>query len=200
MTKIELRKIYLAKQRHISPLERMRKSEQIAAKLFQQFDLTKINFLHCFVAIEKFNEVDTSLIFQKIWLEFPQIETLVPRVNFRTAEIENIRFTKATKLVKNAWEIDEPTEKDLVETEKIDVVLVPLLCFDANGFRVGYGKGFYDRFLKNCRADCLKIGLSYFPPIAEILDVQNFDVKLDFCITPRKIYFTTELQKHGEKI
>ena len=93
MTKAELRKIYLAKQISLLPLERKQKSEQIAENFFQKFDLTKINFLHCFVAIEKFNEVETSLIFQKIWLEFPQIETLVPRVNFQTDEIENLKFT-----------------------------------------------------------------------------------------------------------
>ena len=93
MTKTELRKIYLAKQRSLLPLERRRKSEQIAAKFFQQFDLTESKFLHCFVAIEKFNEVETALYFQKIWLEFPQIETLVPRVNFQTDEIENLKFT-----------------------------------------------------------------------------------------------------------
>ena len=188
MTKAELRKIYLAKQKSLLPLERKRKSEQIAENFFQKIDLAKIIFLHCFVAIEKFNEVDTSLIFQKIWLEFPQIKTLVPRVNFQTDEIENLEFTKTTKLVKNAWEIREPTENELVETEKIDVVLVPLLCFDAQGFRVGYGRGFYDKFLENCRADCLKIGLSYFAPITEISDAQNFDIKLNFYITPEKVW------------
>jgi len=188
MTKAELRKIYLAKQKSLLPLERKRKSRRIADNFFQKFDLTKINFLHCFAAIEKFNEIETSLIFQKVWRSFPHIETLLPRVNFQTDEIENLKFTKTTKLVRNAWEISEPTESELVETEKIDVVLVPLLCFDGQGFRVGYGKGFYDRFLKNCRADCLKIGLSYFAPAAEISDAQDFDVKLDFCVTPEKVW------------
>jgi len=188
MTKAELRKIYLAKQRILSPLERKRKSQQIVGNFFQKFDLTKIKFLHCFAAIEKFNEVETSLIFQKIWLEFPHIETLLPRVNFQTDEIENLKFNKTSKLVKNAWEIDEPTESELVETKKIDVVLVPLLGFDAQGFRVGYGKGFYDRFLSKCRKDCLKIGLSYFAPVMKISDAQDFDIKLDFCITPEKVW------------
>ncbi len=198
MTKAELREIYLAKQKNLSPLERKRKSERIAESFFRKFDLTEINFLHCFVAIEKFNEVETSLIFQKTWLRFPQIATLVPRVNFQTKEIENLKFTGTTKLIKNTWEISEPTANELIETEKIDIVLVPLLCFDRKGFRVGYGKGFYDRFLKNCRTDCLKIGLSYFAPIKEISDVQDFDVRLDFSITPEEI-FTTKTKNHGEE-
>jgi len=67
-------------------------------------------------------------------------------------------------------------------------VLVPLLSFDKKGFRVGYGKGFYDRFLMQCKSDCIKIGLSYFDPIDVIDDADEFDVPLDFCITPQKVY------------
>jgi 5-formyltetrahydrofolate cyclo-ligase len=187
MIKSQLRKIYLAKRKNLSPTERNRKSEQISNYFFQAFDLSKFGLLHCFLAIEKFNEIDTKLIFQRIWREFAHLKTVVPRVNFHTHEIENVKFTAETKLVKNAWGIDEPTESEVVETEKIDVCLIPLLCFDKRGFRVGYGKGFYDKFLKNCRADCLKVGLSYFAPVAEISDAENFDVKIDFCVTPVKI-------------
>ncbi|MDQ3374963.1 MAG: 5-formyltetrahydrofolate cyclo-ligase [Acidobacteriota bacterium] len=187
MTKAELRKIYLAKQKSLSLFERKQKSEQITDGFFVNLDLNKINFLHCFLPIEKFNEIDTNFIFQKIWRDFPQIETLVPRVNLQTDKIENLIFAPETEIVKNAWEIFEPTNNESIETEKIDVVLIPLLCFDARGFRVGYGKGFYDKFLKNCRVDCLKIGLSYFEPVAEIADLQEFDVQIDFCVTPEKV-------------
>jgi 5-formyltetrahydrofolate cyclo-ligase len=187
MTKAELRKIYLAKQKSLSLFERKQKSEQITDGFFVNLDLNKINFLHCFLPIEKFNEIDTNFIFQKIWRDFPQIETLVPRVNLQTDKIENLIFAPGTEIVKNAWEIFEPTNNESIETEKIDVVLIPLLCFDARGFRVGYGKGFYDKFLKNCRVDCLKIGLSYFEPVAEIADLQEFDVQIDFCVTPEKV-------------
>lgn len=187
MTKIGLRKIYLAEQKALSQTERAKKSEQISNQFFANFDLSKIKFLHCFLPIEKFSEIDTSLIFQTIWREFPNVKTLVPRVNFQTIEIENVKFSAHTKLVENVWEIREPIKSETIESAKIDTVLVPLLCFDQRGFRVGYGKGFYDRFLKDCRADCLKIGLSYFAPVDEISDAQEFDVRLDFCITPEGI-------------
>jgi len=187
MIKSEFRKVYLARRKNLSPEEKHEKSSQISNLFFQNFDLGKVNFLHCFLPIERTNEIDTKLIFQRIWSEFQQIETLVPRINYKTDELEHLRFTPATKLVKNSLGIDEPVENILIESEKIDAVIVPLLCFDQKGFRVGYGKGFYDKFLRNCRADCLKIGLSYFEPIAEITDVQDFDVKLDFCVTPKKI-------------
>ena len=66
-----------------------------------------------------------------------------------------------------------------------DLVIVPLLAFDKKGYRVGYGKGFYDRFLQNSKT--LKIGLSFFAPTEEIIDVHLNDVRLDKCITPAGI-------------
>jgi 5-formyltetrahydrofolate cyclo-ligase len=65
------------------------------------------------------------------------------------------------------------------------MVLVPLLAFDRQGFRVGYGKGFYDRFLQNLST--LKIGLSFFDADEDIDDVHAYDIQLDQCITPNKI-------------
>jgi 5-formyltetrahydrofolate cyclo-ligase len=196
MLKKELRKIYLARQKSFSETEREVRSFSIAASFFENFDLSKIKFLHAFLPIEKFNEIDTRPVFEKIRREFPNVQTLVPRVNFQTNEIENPKFSLETETAKNAWHIHEPTHNELIETEKIDAVLVPLLCFDRKGFRVGYGKGFYDKFLKNCRADCLKIGLNYFAPVEKISDVNEFDVPLDFCITPEKVWDFTALHKN----
>ena len=190
MTKFELRKIYLTKQKNLSPEMRDEKSRKISDLFFQTFDLSKVYSLHCFLPIERTNEIDTKLIFQRLWLEFPQIKTVVPRVNFQTHELENLRFEAETNLVANAWQIHEPAHDELIDVEQIDAILVPLLCFDVRGFRVGYGKGFYDKFLSRCRMDCLKIGLSYFQPVEEITDAQDFDVKLDFCVTPEKIFNT----------
>src|SRR5688572_7800089 len=188
MTKAELRKIYLEKRKNLSTTERKQKSQQIADRFFQNFDLTKINFLHVFLPIEKFNEIDTSLIFEKIRREFPHIELIVPRVNRQTNELENLAFKTETELVQSSWQIYEPAGNDTLETEKIDLVLVPLLCFDLNGHRVGYGKGFYDRLLKKCRADCRKIGLSYFAPVEEITGTHASDIRLDFCVTSENIW------------
>ena len=188
MTKSELRKIYLARQKGLSAAERENKSRQVSDLFFAHFDLANIRLLHCFLPIEKFNEINTRLIFERVWREFPHVETLAPRVDFQTGEMENLKFTPQTNLIKNQWMIDEPTHDQTVESAKIDAVLVPLLCFDFWGFRVGYGKGFYDKFLAKCRADCLKIGLSFFPPVEKTADVNEFDVKLNFCITAEKIW------------
>lgn len=188
MDKRSLRKIYLEKRKSLSSAESAKKSALIATQFFRHFDLSGVRFLHCFVPIEKFGEIDTHLIFERVRREFPRVETLAPRVDFRSGEMESVGFASASEFVRNEFGIDEPSSVETIDAEKIDIVLIPLLCFDRRGFRVGYGRGFYDRFLLKCRPDCLKIGLSFFEPIAEITDAQSFDVKLDACIAPENVY------------
>jgi len=187
MNKAELRQQYLAKQKILSEEERHSASTRIADHFFSGFDLASVHVLHAFIPIEKFNEVNTRIIFTKLWRDFPHIQTVVPRVDFPTGSIQNLKFSHETELVRNAWDIDEPTHDDHVETQSIDMVLVPGLCFDRIGHRVGYGKGFYDRFLRTCRSDCVKIGLSLFEPVDRIDDSHDGDVALDFVISPNGI-------------
>lgn len=184
MTKSELRKMYLARQRAFSQAERTAQSRNIADNFFKHFDLSSVNVLHTFIPIAKFNEIDTTLILYSVWKNTPQIRTVVPRVNFETGEIESLTYAPETELFANAWEIHEPQHDDTIEAEEIDMVIVPLLCFDLRGHRVGYGKGFYDRFLKSCREDCVRVGLSYFGPVDMIDDVHEGDITLDHCILP----------------
>ena len=188
MIKAELRKRYLSRQNGLSQNDRIEQSGKIAARFFENFDLAHIRFLHCFIPIEKFNEIDTRIIFISLWNEFPSIQTCVPRVDFQAQEIVNLKFDRDTQLQKNVWSIEEPVHDDVVDPQKMDMVLVPGLCFDLTGHRVGYGKGFYDRFLGNCRPDCTKVGLSYFDPIDRIDDSHDGDVQLDFVATPDAVY------------
>jgi 5-formyltetrahydrofolate cyclo-ligase len=187
MTKSELRVLYLEKRKSLSENERKGKSQRIADCFFENFNLESVSLLHVFLPIERALEVDTSLIYERLWRVFPQITTVAPRVNSQTEMLDSLRFMMETKLVKNKWHIFEPEGNDLIKRERIDLVLVPLLCFDRRGFRVGYGKGYYDKFLSECRADCLKIGLSFFEPIDEIADTHKYDVPLDFCIATDEI-------------
>ena len=188
MTKGELHKIYLGRQRSLLPDERDAKSHAIADLFFQNTNLINTRFLHCFIAIQKFNEIDTSIIFERLWVEYPKITTAVPRVVFATGDMESLVFGPETETAQNVWNIHEPTHNEYVLTREIDIVLVPALAFDRNGHRIGYGKGFYDRFLAKCRPDCLKVGLSYFSPIEKISDAWDGDIRLNRCITPEGIF------------
>ncbi len=188
MLKSELRKNYLERRKEFTPEDVKEKSLQIAERFFREFDLKKINYLHSFLPIERFNEIDTRLIFHRVWFEYANVETAVPRINFETDTLESLKFTPVTELVLNTWMIHEPSHNELFVCEKFDIVLVPLLAYDRAGNRVGYGKGYYDKFLKNCRSGCTKVGLSYFPPEESIDDVNGHDVKLDYCLTPDETF------------
>ena len=64
---------------------------------------------------------------------------------------------------------------------------MPLIIVDKIGNRVGYGKGYYDRFLINCDKKVIKVGLSFFDIIEKIEDTTYNDIRLNYCITPKKI-------------
>jgi 5-formyltetrahydrofolate cyclo-ligase len=188
MTKSELRKTFLAKRQMLSPAEHETLSANIVAEFFNDFDPAAVSVLHCYIPIERFAEVDTRPIFQRLWSEYPQIATVVPRVNHEIEEIESLRYGSDTELTESKWQIGEPLHDERIEPGEIDIVLVPLVCCDLNGHRIGYGRGYYDRFLRKTRSDCRKIGLSIFPPVERIDDSHEGDVRLDRCITPEQVY------------
>ena len=184
MTKAELRKLYLEKRASLPLADASVMSGRIAQRFFDNLDLDRVRTVHAFIRMPKFNEIDTSAIYFRLWRDRPDIVTVAPRTDRDPGEIESVVFDRSTDWSENRWAVREPLEGDVVPPAKIDVVLVPLLCFDTQLQRVGYGKGFYDRFLSHCRPDCLKVGLSYFPPIDEISETGRHDIKLDICITP----------------
>ena len=188
MTKSELRKVYLAKRRELSAEELAANSRYIADRFFGNIDLTAIKTIHTFIAIEKLNEVDTSVIYTRIWRDFPQIRTLAPVTDLDSGVVEHFKLDASTGLIESRWGIREPVGGESVDAPEMDLVLVPLFCFDERGYRIGYGRGFYDKFLSQCRPDCLKVGLSVFEPVKVIGDADEHDVQLNRCITPENIF------------
>lgn len=188
MLKSELRKLYLDKRRSLSPGEVASSSARISERFFTEIELSKIRVLHTFIRIPKFNEFDTSTIYFRIWQEHPDIVTCSPRIDGTFDELESYAFDENTEFIESSWGIREPAGTEGIEADEIDLVVVPLLSFDENGHRVGYGKGYYDRFLAHCRPDCLKVGISLFPPVESITDVHKGDVSLDIVITPDRNY------------
>ncbi len=188
MTKAELRSMYLDKRRSLSPGEVAAASGRIAERFFGEIDLTTTSKLHTFIRIPKFNEIDTSNIFFRLWQERHDLDTFAPRTDLQTGEIKSISFDSETSFAENKWGIREPLDGEKAEPDEFDLVLVPLLCLDEHGHRVGYGKGMYDKFLSQCRPDCIKVGLSFFPLVEQIDDASGHDIPLDICITPDRIY------------
>jgi 5-formyltetrahydrofolate cyclo-ligase len=185
MEKATLRIDYLEKRKAMSSDCINEQSIQIKQRFFESMDLTDVHYVHIFLPILKQKEINTYLILEEIEQRYPYISLVVSRSLPATNEMEHYLY-ESDKLALNKWGIPEPfaNPDTLISEDKLDLVLVPLLVADNQGNRVGYGKGFYDRFLQKCRPDVLKVGLSLFPPIAHISDVNLFDIPLSILLTP----------------
>ncbi|XCF06835.1 5-formyltetrahydrofolate cyclo-ligase [Tamlana crocina] len=185
MTKNELRKKYKAFRNDLSLNEVEDFSLSIANQVLK-LPIWEASFFHVFLSIEEQKEVNTDYILNILSGKDKNI--LVSKSDFKTGEMTHFLLTDNTKIKKNAYNIPEPIDGIEITNDKVDVVFIPLLAFDKTGNRVGYGKGFYDRFLAKCKPETLKIGLSFFEAETEITDVFEGDIKLDFCVTPERVF------------
>ena len=185
MIKKEVRQKYKELRQQLSENETEELSLQIANQLIR-LDIWQHSFYHLFLPIESQKEVNTEYILQVLAGKDKNI--VLSKSDFSTREMTHFLLTDNTTIKKNAYDIPEPIDGLEVPVSKIDVVFVPLLAFDEKGNRVGYGKGFYDKFLAECKPEILKIGVSFFEPENIISDVLNTDIQLDLCVTPTKVY------------
>ena len=157
---------------------------QRVCKQLDKLNIWKLKHYHIFISILKYNELDTSSIINKLKAE--QKIIIVPKIS--NNELVHIAINEETEFGLNEFGIKEPNDGNHFIIENLDIIFIPLLAFDIEGHRVGYGKGYYDRFLKLTNNSTLKIGLSFFDPINKILDIDDNDVKLDYCVTPKQVH------------
>lgn len=182
MLKKDLRKIYLEKRMTLSKDEVNFLSEKIFEKFILQFNIIENHKVSVFFPISKFNEINTLEFIKFLWSK--KVNVFVPKIIDK--DLISIKFTSETILIENSWGILEPLSNQNEETV-FDYVITPLLYCDSFGNRVGYGKGFYDKFFQTINSDAKKIGVNYFAPTDIIDDISELDVKLDYLITPDEI-------------
>lgn len=184
-TKEELRPKYKALRKLLSENDIEEMSLAVANKTLT-LPIWEKTYFHIFLPITEHHEVNTEFILHL--LSGKDKEIIVSKADFSTRNMTHFLLTDNTKIKKNEYGIPEPVDGIEVPSTKIDVVFVPLLAFDKKGHRVGYGKGFYDKFLSESKPDTIKIGLSFFEPEELIADVFESDIKLDYCVTPDSIH------------
>jgi len=188
MTKTQLRQQFLQQRASLTPDILQQYSQLISEHFFRGFDLSSIKTIHVFLPIHKQHEINTWLIIEAIFASFPQIRLITSQSNLATCQMENYLLTPDTLIKENRWGIPEPYQATRYLDNDFDLVFLPLLAFDRQGFRVGYGKGFYDRFLFPLSEKIIKIGLSIFAPVERIEDINQYDVNMDFCITTEQVW------------
>jgi len=185
MTKLELRKTYKVLRKGLSPEDVEALSLKIANQLLT-LEVWSHEFYHIFLSIVEYNEINTDYILNILSGKDKHI--VLSKSDFETHEMQHFLLTDSTRIKKNEHNIPEPIDGIEIKASKIEVVFVPLLAFDQAGHRIGYGKGFYDRFLSQCKPETIKIGLSFFRAEEEIAEVYETDIKLDYCVTPEEVY------------
>ena len=186
MLKKELRKKYKTLRNQLSPSEIEDKSIGIANQLLK-VDVWNSMYFHLYLTILEQKEIDTTHILNILFAKNKEI--VVSKSDFMTGEMQHFLMTENTRFTKNNYGIPEPKDGIEVPVSKIDVVFIPLLAFDKQGNRVGYGKGFYDLFFASLHKDVKKIGISLFMPCELIEDTNEHDVPLTCCVTPNENYF-----------
>ncbi len=183
MDKSALREIYKKKRNELTSDERREASKKIALNLGAKWDFNQ-KTISCFLPIQRLNEVNTAPLMQQLGIKN---NLCAPVADFSNTTMIHRLIDDATLIKHNDWSIPEPTNGTIVRPEVLDVVIVPLLISDKKGYRVGYGKGFYDRFLSQCNKSCLFIGINYFEPISVITGTHKNDIALHFTVTPSSI-------------
>ena len=185
-----LRREALARRLALDAGEVARRSGKLREHLTCNFPVASWRWLHLFLPLRARNEPDTWDIVRWVWGAEIPLRLVAPVVQPDGVSLRHYELTPDSQLTKNRWGIDEPVPDAVVTPEVLpvllDAVLVPLLAVDRAGQRVGYGGGFYDRFLAQCQPGTPFIGLNVLDdaPVARIADVLPTDVPLTACITP----------------
>jgi 5-formyltetrahydrofolate cyclo-ligase len=186
-TKLSLREQFKIYRKELQPTDVKLRTKQIHDLLFSRIMMHRFDHIHTFLPIEQHNEINTNIIVNTLRRDFAP-DIYVPK-SYADGKLTHHLYEESTNLIVSKWGVPEPEDlSQPISETTFDLVFIPLLTFDKNGHRVGYGGGYYDRFLSKCKPDCLKIGLSFFEPVNEISDVNEFDVKLNHCVTPHKIW------------
>ena len=187
MKKQDLRNLFKQKRKELS-LHSIEKFNDLILINFQKLNLPYIECVHTYLSSLKLGEPETAFIIKYLEFKNQLLKIVVPKIDIQSGEMVNYYFDENVELIENKYGIDEPKDGKIIDATEIDMVIIPLLAFDKTGYRVGFGKGYYDKFLSRCRKGVLKIGLSFFEPVEKIEDISGYDIPLDFCVTPNETY------------
>ncbi len=185
MFKDEARKSLLYQRQNLSLIDCVKWDDLLLIQ-FQKLDWSNTRVIGSFYPIEKHNEPNTVLLTSYLQQFIPDLLIAYPVIDKASKTMEFYEATDA--LIVNSLGIHEPNKKNIILKNELDIFLVPLLGFDLNGHRIGFGKGYYDKYFSTCFHTHYRIGISYFDPIPNLLDTHEFDVPLTHCITPWKSY------------
>ncbi|UXX80734.1 5-formyltetrahydrofolate cyclo-ligase [Reichenbachiella carrageenanivorans] len=184
--KKKYRTVYLRKRKMLSAKDFDRMNARLLLHFHSFLQNHNVLLIHSFLSIDKNKEVNTWPLIESLKNQGKQI--VISKSSMTSNELTHYLFEDYKQLKENKYHIPEPEYGTLVSPTALEMVLIPLIVFDRKGHRLGYGAGYYDRFLADCAPHCLKVGLSLAPPLDEIPFAEAHDIPMDFCITPIGVY------------
>ncbi len=177
-----IRQKILSIRNSLPPEEAKKKSEFIFQNLKKLPIFEKAKTIHTYVSSKK-NEVDTIEIINYLFSINKRV--VVPVVDKTNKILIHSELKKLSELKKSTFGILEPAEIREVDIKEIDIVLVPAIAVDRSGNRIGFGGGYYDKFLKLVK--CPKVALVYDFQVVERINPSSSDVPVDFIVTENEI-------------
>ena len=158
-------------------------STDIQKRLFAYPAFLKAHTIHCYVSMNDRKEVDTHGIVESCLKRNKSL--FVPIMKTEVNELQHVEVSTKEELKPNAWGVPEPEYGERLDVIDPDLVIVPLLASDEKGNRLGYGKGYYDRFLSQISS--IKVGLVFDQFILDEIPTEPHDIPLDVLITETRI-------------
>ncbi len=171
--KNKLRKKIRNLRENLSIEEVLGKSERTCNKLIETNIYKNAKIIMSYMSIK--NELNTQGLNAKILSDKKKL--YLPVIDKKYNMIVAREVEKLEKISKGMYNIPEPSNGKIIDKNKIDLIIVPGLVFDKNGNRIGFGMGYYDRFLKDYNGKT--IGLCYKFQIVETIISEAHDEKLD---------------------
>jgi 5-formyltetrahydrofolate cyclo-ligase len=181
MPKRSIRSRYLVERKALSVDRCVESSSKIQQRFLQSDLFRRAMNLVLYSAVH--NEVITDTVASHALNEGKTL--IYPRIEGN--HLAFVAVQRLSDLYPGAFGILEPIGSALVPIEQLDLIVVPGVVFDRVGHRLGYGRGYYDRALAVCRADCLKVGFAYDFQVIESLPAADHDQTLSVLITESRM-------------
>lgn len=132
------------------------------------------------------NEIDTAPLIRTAWQQDKKVIVPVcqPNKNLSLSQLLSLE-----ELGTGKWNIPEPKKEFLrpISPQEVDLVIVPGLAFDEEGYRLGYGAGYYDRFLTKLSPECIKLALAYEFQLISKVPREPHDIPVDMILTEQRV-------------
>jgi 5-formyltetrahydrofolate cyclo-ligase len=187
MQKQQLRDIYSKKRSELSEQERSKLDDLLLIQ-FQRLPFENLHIVLSFWPMEDRGEMNTHLYTRYLTHLIPGVKICYPVIDTSSNYMDVFGVDHQTEFEENKYGITEPLNGEKIEPTEVDLIIMPLFAFDERGYRVGYGKGYYDKYVARCKPDVITVGVSYFDAVDKVEDTHQYDVPLNYCITPYKVY------------